>query len=190
LVREQTDYDFNKDLFDFTTRLNDGHTRYFTNCYDTYQNILPAPLVSLSPSATDLDKAAIFVAPDATEFLLQLGPEFTQHLAAIPFNFTRLAGARVLAIGNEDPYSFVDKIASTVSGNFLDHNVRVNSVFSSYRIAENAFGQRLGDAAARRLLGDDSLTMTLILTGASEPETIDIPFVARFAGNPFTDKAS
>jgi hypothetical protein len=36
----KTDYDFNIDLYSFTTMLNDGHTRWFPNCYNVYVGIL------------------------------------------------------------------------------------------------------------------------------------------------------
>ena len=46
-----------------------------------------------------------------------------------------------------DAYAYADLIASTESGNYLDHGVRVNSVFSSYRISDTDFSQRFGDIA-------------------------------------------
>lgn len=38
-------------------------------------------------------------------------------------------------------------IAGTVSGNYLEHGVRINSVFTSYRISGTSFSQRLGNLA-------------------------------------------
>ncbi|KAH9048867.1 hypothetical protein EDB84DRAFT_1556539 [Lactarius hengduanensis] len=149
-----TDYDFNRDLWDFTTQLNDGHTRWFPNCYISYQNLLPAPIVIL-------DKG-IFIAPDSVEFLNQLGPEFTAFFAAKKFNWQRLAGAKVLTIGGLPASAYIDNIASTVSSNYLDHNVRVNSVVSSYRIVDTDFSQRLGDLAGPLFLTQTSLKFSLI----------------------------
>ena len=37
LCRVQTDYDFNWDLFLFATQLNDGHTRWYPDCYTAFQ---------------------------------------------------------------------------------------------------------------------------------------------------------
>jgi hypothetical protein len=124
------------------------------------------------------------------EFLALIGPDFQAHFASIGFNFTRLAGARVLAIEGQNPYGYVDNIASTVSGNYLDHGVRVNSVFTSYRISGTDFSQRLGDAAGPTWLNQDSVRVTLIPVGSVKPETVDIPFVASYLGQPFTDQAS
>ncbi|KAI9438208.1 hypothetical protein H4582DRAFT_2111656 [Lactarius indigo] len=177
-----TDYDFNRDLWDFTTQLNDGHTRWFPNCYNSYQNILPAPVVIL-------DKG-IFIAPDSVEFLNQLGPEFTAFFAAKKFNWQRLAGARVLTIGGLPASDYIDNIARTVSSNFLDHNIRVNSVVSSYRIVNTDFSQRLGDLAGPLFLTQTSLKFSLIPVNSTTPESVDVPFVADFIGESFTDGPS
>ena len=102
---------------------------WFPNCYNSYQNILPAPVVILDNG--------IFIAPDSVELLNQLGSNFTHFFVAKKFNWQRLAGARVLTIGGLPASDYIDKIARTVSGNYLDHNVRVNSVVSSYRIGKD-----------------------------------------------------
>ncbi|KAH8986936.1 hypothetical protein EDB86DRAFT_2206928 [Lactarius hatsudake] len=177
-----TDYDFNRDLWDFTTQLNDGHTRWFPNCYNSYQNLLPAPIVIL-------DKG-IFIAPDAVEFLNQLGPNFTAFFAAKQFNWQRLAGAKVLTIGGLPASVYIDNIARNVSGNYLDHNVRVNSVVSSYRIVNTDFSQRLGDLAGPLFLTQTSLKFSLIPVNSTISEVVDVPFVSDFIGVPFTDGPS
>ncbi|KAH8990805.1 hypothetical protein EDB92DRAFT_2114806 [Lactarius akahatsu] len=177
-----TDYDFNRDLWDFTTQLNDGHTRWFPNCYNSYQNLLPAPIVIL-------DKG-IFITPDAVEFLNQLGPGFIAFFAAKKFNWQRLAGAKVLTIGGLPASVYIDNIARTVSGNYLDHNVRVNSVVSSYRIVNTDFSQRLGDLAGPLFLTQTSLKFSLIPVNSTTPEVVDVPFVSDFIGAPFTDGPS
>ncbi|KAH9077636.1 hypothetical protein EDB83DRAFT_2514350 [Lactarius deliciosus] len=159
-----TDYDFNRDLWDFTTQLNDGHTRWFPNCYNSYQNLLPAPIVIL-------DKG-VFITPDAK------------------FNWQRLAGAKVLTIGGLPASVYIDNIARTVSGNYLDHNIRVNSVVSSYRIVNTDFSQRLGDLAGPLFLTQTSLKFLLIPVNSTIPEVVDVPFVSDFIGAPFTDGPS
>ncbi|KAI9450194.1 hypothetical protein BJY52DRAFT_199868 [Lactarius psammicola] len=172
-----TDYDFNRDLWEFTTRLNDGHTRWFPQCYNTYQNLLPAPVVILDDG--------IFIAPDAVELLDNLGPGFADFFAAKKFNWQRLAGATVLTIGGLPASDYIDKIASTVSGNYLSHNVRVNSVVSSYRISGNSFSRRFGDLAASSFLTQTSLTFSIIPVNSTSSETVEVPFVAAFVGNSF-----
>ncbi|PFH53432.1 hypothetical protein AMATHDRAFT_1097 [Amanita thiersii Skay4041] len=181
-----TDYDFNKDLYDFTTQLNDGHTRWFPDCYTSFQNILPAPVVTLEENGVE----NVFIAPDSVEFLTLLGTNFTGFFDSIGFDWKRLAGAKVLSIEGQDAYTYVDFIAKTKSGNYLDHGVRVNSVFTSYRISGTTFSQRLGDLAGPLDVTQNTLTMTLIPVGSSQQETITIPYLANFLGLPFTDKDS
>ncbi|KAJ8083189.1 hypothetical protein PM082_009058 [Marasmius tenuissimus] len=182
----QTDYDFNKDLYDFTTQLNDGHTRWLPDCLGFFQNILPTPIVSLEQDG----EQAIYVAPDAVEFISLLGDEYTGYFESIGFDWTRLAGAKVTAIEDQDPYDYVDFIAKTVSGNYLDHGVRVNSVFSSYRISNGDYSQRLGDLAGPTGVQRTSLKIKLIPLDTKAEETVTVPYLANFLGNPFTDMDS
>ncbi|KAH9012207.1 hypothetical protein EDB84DRAFT_1645112 [Lactarius hengduanensis] len=177
-----TDYDFNRDLWDFTTQLNDGHTRWFPTCYNTYQNILPAPVVLLDDG--------IFIAPDTVELLNGLGPDFAGFFAAKNFNWQRLAGARVLTIGGLPSSVYIDEIARTVSGNYLSHNVRVNSVVSSYGVADTGFFQSFGDLAASSFLTQTSLTFSVIPVNSSSSEVVEVPFVAAFVGESFTNGPS
>ncbi|KAI0052380.1 hypothetical protein FA95DRAFT_1392982 [Auriscalpium vulgare] len=177
-----TDYDFNLALWDFTTQLNDGHTRWFPSCYNAYQNLLPAPIVILD--------RGVFIVPDLVEFVPLVGSGYTDLLDSIGFNWQRLAGATVLSIAGLSPFDYIDNIATTVSGNYLDHGVRVNSVVSSYRISGTDFSQRFGDLAGPSFITQTSLTMTVIPVNSTKPESVTIPFVSAFAGNPFTDQAS
>ncbi|KAF8884228.1 hypothetical protein CPB84DRAFT_1686015 [Gymnopilus junonius] len=185
-TRFATDYDFNKAVYDFTTQLNDGHTRYFPSCYNAFQNLLPAPVVSLEENGVQ----NVFIVPDAVEFVSQLGPNYTGFFDKIGFNWQRLAGAKVLEIEGMDAYSYVDLIADTVSGNYLDHGVRVNSVFSSYRISGGAFSQRFGDLAGPEDVTHTSLKFKLIPANSTRVETVGIPYLADFIGVPFTDSSS
>jgi hypothetical protein len=131
------------------------------------------------------------VAPDAVELLEQLGTGFTSFFDSIHFDWRRLAGAKVLRINGLDAYDYVDRIASNTSGNYLDHGVRVNSVFSSYRIdSTNAFSQRIGDLAGPPFPDLESVTFTLIPVNSTHQETITVPYLASYLGQPFTDSAS
>ena len=96
----------------------------------------------------------------------------------------------MLEIGGLDAYAYADLIASTETGNYLDHGVRVNSVFSSYRISDTDFSQRFGDIAGPAFPDRDSLTMTLIPVGSTTPETVTIPYLANYLGANFTDQQS
>lgn len=68
------------------------------------------------------------------ELVSALGKNFTDHYDSIGLDWRRYAGAKVLQIEGIDAYAYVDHIASTVSGNYIDHGVRVNSVFSQYQL--------------------------------------------------------
>ncbi|KAJ3795714.1 hypothetical protein GGU11DRAFT_210774 [Lentinula aff. detonsa] len=182
----ETDYDFNIDLYDFTTQLNDGHTRWFTNCYTNWQNILPAPFINVEINGTQ----GVYIAPDTVDFISLIGTNYTDLLDEMGFDWQRLAGAQVTALEGQDPYDYADFVADTVSGNFLDHGVRVNSVFSSYRISGTDFSQRLGDLAGPTGVKQTSLEVKLITVNSTTEETVSIPYIAGFLGVAFTDQAS
>lgn len=88
------DYDFSIELFNVTGLLNDGHTRWFPDCYRTFQNLLPAPIISLLKDG----KEDVYVVPDLLEFIPLVGAGYTAFLQKIGFNWQRLAGAKVLEI--------------------------------------------------------------------------------------------
>jgi hypothetical protein len=155
---------------------------WLPNCYTSYEYILPAPVVILNNG--------IFIAPDSTELLNQIGPDFTDFFAAKNFNWKRLSGARVITIEGLPAADYIDKIARTVSGAYLDFNVRVNSVVSSYRISDGSFSQRVGDLAGRVVLTKTSLNFLIIPANSTVSEFVDVPFVANFMGTSFTDGPS
>lgn len=125
---------------------------WFPDCYTGFQNILPAPVVSLEVNGVQ----SLYVAPDSVDLITLFGTDYTDLLDSLNFNWQRLAGAKVVAIEGMDPYAYVDFIAKTVSGNYLDHGVRVNSVLSSYRISGTDFSQRVGECL-RRLIWSEPL---------------------------------
>jgi hypothetical protein len=155
---------------------------WLPNCYTSYEYILPAPVVILNNG--------IFIAPDSTELLNQIGPDFTDFFAAKNFNWKRLSGARVITIEGLPAADYIDKIARTVSGAYLDFNVRVNSVVSSYWIPNTTISQRVGDLAGPFFLTQTSLNFSLIPVNSNVPEFVDVPFVASLIGASFTDGRS
>ncbi|KZV63402.1 hypothetical protein PENSPDRAFT_211766 [Peniophora sp. CONT] len=181
-----TDYDFNLALYNFTTQLNDGHTRWFPSCYNAFQNVLPAPVVILEENGVQ----GVFIIPDLVDFLPLAGDAFISYLEDKGFDWKRLAGAEVSKINDINAFDYIDHIATTISGNFLDHGIRVNSVLSSYRITNNAYSQRFGDLAGPPIVTQTSLRMTLRTANSTETETVDIPFVASLLGIGFADQAS
>lgn len=120
-----------------------------------------------------------------------LGTNFTGYYDSIGFNWQQYAGAKVLEIAGIPAYDYVDHIASTYSGNYLDHNVRVNSVFSSYRISAGNWSQRFGDLAGPVFPDLTNLTMQLTRVNSTNVETVTFPYRASYiATGAFTDKAS
>lgn len=160
---------------------------WFPDCYTSFQNILPAPIVSL---ADDNGVQGVYVIPDLVEFIQLLGTDYTDVLSSLNYNWQRLASARVLAIEDQDPYAYIDFVARTVSGNYLDHGIRVNSVFSSYRVSGSAYSQRIGDLAGPLGVAQTRLKLKVLVQGARIPETIYVPYVASFTGVQFTDGSS
>ncbi len=136
-----------------------------------------------------LDKG-IFVSPDSATLFSQFGADFAAYFEGKGVNLERLAGAEVLTINGLPAYAYIDEIARNVSGEYLSHGVRVNSVFSSYQISGTFLSRRLGDLAGSSLLTQRSLTFTLIPKDSTSPETVGVPFVSSFVGNSFTDGPS
>lgn len=157
---------------------------WFPTCHTTFQNLLPAPIVTFEQHG----QQSVFVAPDSVEFVSLIGSDFTSFFDSIGFNWKRLAGARILEIEGKDAFDYATFIAETQSGNYLDLGVRVNSAFSSYRISGTDFSQRFGDIAGPALPDLESLTVKLIPVNSTKAETVKIPFLANFLGQPFTDK--
>ena len=163
---------------------------YYPNCYLAYQSLLPTPVVSLGTNGVQ----AIHVVPDAAELVDLLGPDYISLLNTVSpgFNVTRLAGARITSIEGQAPYDYVDKIASTEVGGFLDHGIRVSGALSRsyYRISGGQYSQRWGALAGPSGVFRDSLKVTLIPVGENKPLALDIPYIASFTGNDFTDGPS
>ncbi|KIY70218.1 hypothetical protein CYLTODRAFT_488261, partial [Cylindrobasidium torrendii FP15055 ss-10] len=182
----ETDYDFNWDLYVTSSQYNDGHTRWFPTCYTTFQNLLPAPIISLSVDGVE----DVYVTPDLVELVALVGDDYKGYFDSIGFDYARLAGAKVISIEGRPAYDYVDYIAKTYSGNYLDHGVRVNSVFTSYRISAGDYGQRFGDFAGPSGVEKDSVELEVLLPDSYGPETITVPYLASFGGVNFTDGAS
>jgi len=134
---------------------------------------------------------SVYIAPDAVEFIEQLGPVYLSYFdETVKFDWRRLAGAKVIEIEGLEPYEYVDKIASTISGNYLDHGIRVNSVFTSYRISGGTWGQRLGDLAGPTNVEQTTLKLKLIPVNSTKAETVKIPYLASYGGETFSDGPS
>lgn len=181
-----SDYDFNIDLYNTTLRLNDGHTGWTPPCYLSYQYLLPTPIVGLLKNG----KENIYIIPELVDFVSSLSPDLVDYLAEIGFAWQRLAGAKVLAINGKSAYSYVDTVARESTGNFLDHGIRVNSVFWSYKRFTSSFGQRFGGLASANLPTLRGLEFKVLLANATKPEVVFVPYVASRIGAAFTDSAS
>ncbi|KAH9048887.1 hypothetical protein EDB84DRAFT_1585859 [Lactarius hengduanensis] len=181
-----TDYDFNLDLYNTINQLNDGHTLWLPYCYVNWEALLPTPVVSISVDGVE----GVYIASDAPDFISLVPSGFTSYYESINFDWKRLAGARVLQIEGLDPYDYVDSVADTVTGNYLDHGVRVNSVFTGYRLSGSSFSQKFGDLAGRVFNPINNLTFSLVPVGATQAEIVTVPFLDVFTGNSFSDRDS
>ncbi|KAF8712147.1 peptidase S41 family protein, partial [Rhizoctonia solani] len=166
-----TDYDFNRDIYNVINHLDDGHTLWLPSCYwAAFQNILPAPLVTLEKNGTQ----DIYIAPNTVEFISLIGTNYTSYYDAKGFNWK----------------NYVNGIATTYSGDYIDHNIRVNSVFTNYRISNGTWSQRLGDFGGPVFPDKDSLTLCLIPANSTKTETVKFEYRATYLGAPFTDGPS
>jgi hypothetical protein len=169
------------------TRIN-CQAGYTPSCYLAYQSVLPTPITSLyDPEA---EEHSIYISPNAVELMTMMGKNYTDYFDSIGFDWKRLAGAKVLSLDNSDPYAHVDWIANTVTGNYLDHGVRVNQVYTSYRIAADVWSQRVGDFAGPIDVSRADVPMKLLLVNATEPEDVRVPYYALLIGFQFTDRAT
>ncbi|CAE6396376.1 unnamed protein product [Rhizoctonia solani] len=186
-TRYTTDYDFNRDVFNVINRLDDGHTLWLPSCYwAAFQNIVPAPLISLEKNGSQ----DIYIAPNVVEFISLLGTNYTSYYDAKGFNWKKYAGSKVLTIDGVPAWKYVNEIASSYSGNYIDRNIRVNSVFTSYRISGGTWSQRLGDFGGPVFPDKDSLTLSLIAVNSTKTETVKFEYRANYLGAPFTDGTS
>jgi hypothetical protein len=158
------------------------------NCYAIVQNVLPTPIVSIEVNGTQ----GIYIAPDLLEFVPLVGEVFTGYYDSINFDWQRLAGAKVLQIEGQDAYDYVDFIAKTEVGTYLDHGVRVNAVFSSYTLSGTDFSyqQSPGILAEATFPERNNLTFSLITVNSTQPENVTVPHLAFYGGAEITDSQS
>jgi len=134
----------------------------------------------------------VFIAPDSDVLFDGFGKDFADYFTAKGFDWKRLAGAEVLEIDGLPVLEYIDQVARTASGDFLDHNIRVNRVISSYQLYNGSFFQRLGDLASSSVVRQTCLKFSLIPVDSPSgtPECIDVPFVSAPYGQPFVDEDS
>jgi len=146
--------------------------------------MLPAPVAFLD--------TGVIIAPNSDVLFDGYGQDFADYFNNKGFDWKSLAGAQVLEIGGLSALDYIDQVASTASGNYLDHNIRVNNVISSYSMNIGVYFQRLGNLASSRVLRQTSLNFSVIPVGSTTgtPESIDVPFVSIYGGQRFTDGPS
>ncbi|CAE6411508.1 unnamed protein product [Rhizoctonia solani] len=183
----KTDYDFNRDIFNVINRLNDGHTVWQPFCYwAAFQNIVPAPLVALEKNGTQ----DIYIAPNAAEVISLLGTNYTSYFDAKGFNWKKYAGAKVLTIDGIPAWTYVNGVATNQSGYYIDHNIRVNTVFTNYQLNDGVWSQRLGDLGGPLFPDRDRLTLSLIAVNSTSSEIVNFEYRANYLGASFTDSHS
>ena len=159
---------------------------WYPNCYMTFRNVLPTPVISLLEGG----QQNIYVAPDAAMLVGSLGEQFTGFYDKLGFDWKRLAGAKVVEVEGKDAWHYIDDLATTQAGTYLDHGVRVNSLFTGYLVVNSTWSQVFGLFADRQFPDKDHLTMKVIPVGSAKAEKIRVPFFAAYLGDKFADKAS
>ena len=157
---------------------------WYPNCYLTFQNLIPAPIVNFFEGG----KEHVYIAPDAAELVAGLGTNLTDLYDKSGFDWKSLAGAKVVDVEGKDVYEYIENLATTQAGTYLDHGIRVNSVFTSYRIIGSAWSQRFGLFASREFPDLDSLTIKIIPAGSKKAKDVKVPFYAAYDGQSFVDK--
>ncbi|KAL7414430.1 hypothetical protein BDY24DRAFT_385182 [Mrakia frigida] len=194
-MRTQTyasDYAFHYDVVNtLNSGLNDGHTIFESPCYwGAFQSILPFPIVALAPSAnSSLSDVEIRIAPDATSITRNLGSRFLASYGIDDFSVYN--GALVTQINGMPATEYVEFVADTVTGTYLDLGVRTNSVFTSYRLtAASTFSQRFGDFAGILFPDTAGVNMTVQRVNSTTPETLNAPYQSFYLGEDFSDADS
>jgi hypothetical protein len=71
--------------------------------------------------------------------------------------------------------SYINGIATYYSSRYLDRNVRVNTIFTSYSVQNGEWSQDLGDAVTSFYFpNQDSMTMILIPANSTTAETVTV----------------
>ncbi|TFY54040.1 hypothetical protein EVJ58_g9096 [Rhodofomes roseus] len=97
------------------------------------------------------------------------------------------SSARVVTIEGLPAYSYVSYITDTVSGSYLDHGERVNSMFCNYRNSGGNYSQRFGDLRGPVFPDLTNLTMEVIFANGTESV---MPYLTGYLEEPFTETAS
>lgn len=187
-----SDFELHKDVSAQVKRLFDGHCTYINYCYDSlFVTYLPFPLVNLDSGWQNWVQD-IYIAPEAYNVVSkEFAPFVAEWQKIAGYNFTKYAGAKVIAIDDFDPWYAVDQSASVI-GAWQGRSQRQNSFFSSYIRAATEWSYRMGDFAARSLPpAKDYVKMTVIPVNSTRWETIKVPFISRIATGtvPFTNAA-
>lgn len=162
------------------------HIGWHPTCYLAFENLLPTPIISLLEGG----QQNVYVSPDAVKFIGSFGEKFISFYEKLGFDWERLAGAKVEEVEGKSAYDYIDYLATTQVGNYLDHGVRVNSVFTGYFFKNSTFFRKLGHFASRDFPDQDYLTMRVTPVNSTKVEEVKVPFSAVYVGDPFTDKAS
>ncbi|KAG8802766.1 hypothetical protein FRC18_007451, partial [Serendipita sp. 400] len=182
-----SDFALHKDVSSQVKRLFDGHCVYINYCYDSlFVTYLPFPLVNLN-SGWQLWSQNVYIAPESFDVVSkEFAPFLDQWQTMAGYNFTKYAGARVIAIDDLDPWWAVDQSAAVI-GSYQGKSSRQNSFFSSYIRAATEWSYRMGDFAARSLPPTkDYVKMTVIPVNSTRWETIKVPFISRSTTPAFT----
>jgi hypothetical protein len=170
----ESDYEFQNDLSVTIRSLNDGHYAW-NSCYDnTFAAVHYLPIVSL----LDGDSTSIFLAPNLPMYAERNG--LLESYARIGYNLTQLAGAKVITIGGQSPWDYLDLVAGMESGTYQDPEQRLNYQIASSTTLAGGFALQPGQFTQTTSFDSDDITITVELDG--KKVDIKIPWLGIYVG--------
>ncbi|KAF8875475.1 hypothetical protein CPB85DRAFT_1235909 [Mucidula mucida] len=185
-----SDYDLHIDVSRSVKRFNDGHCVWINSCYDSaFINYLPTPLVLVNGEEVHIALEAYDVA--SAEFADQLSAWEEAISSSVEGGLKALNGAKVLQVNGADPFDAVNANA-LIAGSYQALGTRQNGFFSSYQRSTSTWNYLLGNFAQQSLPLADSVELLVQLEGATETQTVVIPYFSRIGASTvsFTDGAS
>jgi hypothetical protein len=170
----ESDYEFQNDLSVTIRSLNDGHYAW-NSCYDdAFVAVHYLPIVSL----LDGDSTSIFLAPNLPMYAER--NNLLDSYARIGYNLTQLAGAKVITIGGQSPWDYLDLVAGVESGTYQDPEQRLNYQFASYMTLAGGFALQPGQFTQTTSFEKDDIVITVELDG--KKVDVKIPWLGSYVG--------
>jgi hypothetical protein len=103
-----------------------------------------------------------------------------ESYARIGYNLTQLAGAKVITIGGQSPWDYLDLVAGMESGTYQDPEQRLNDQFASYTTLAGGLALQPGQFTQTTSFDKDDITITVELDG--KKVDVKIPWLGSYVG--------